>query len=381
MSLPIYSQDQINQNLDSDRTRTLTSTQATPSASTPLADETGQVSNLRINNETGELYDATGLYSTNPHAYQQAGVGAPSDDSGITTPGKNFSEANFAYNNLIKPLPNILDNYASYTYNLSLYMLTPAQVSNLFAFGKANTASWSLLMASGGAGDSKYDQAPNGAPSGRNKYFKNDFYLDDLSIKTSLVAATGTTHNFTDLTFSIFEPAGITLLQSMGNAYKDLMKNAGYDMGPGTPNLSIAHYCLVLTFYGYDINGKLTKVGSSGVTPTKTTGSDSQAVVEKYFPFMISDFKFKVASKGTIEYQVKGGVIAGLSVKTNRGTVKNPAILIGETMGDILSGPKEGAASASSGERIDSPVVPTTASNAPDPTSARESVAGYSDLF
>jgi hypothetical protein len=370
-------------------------TQPTP---TILVDETGQVSNFRRNPETGDLYDASGLgdnvrqisstQATPPapagqsaHAYRQPGAGATNDDSGINTPGKNFSEANFAYNNLIRPQPNILDNYASYTYNLSLCMLTPAQISNLFAFGKANTASWSLLMSSGGAGDSKRDQAPNGSPSGRNKYFKNDFYLDNFTIKTALTGATGMTHNFTDMSFSIFEPTGITLLECMGNAYKDLMKNAGYQMGVNMPNLSVAHYCMVLTFYGYDDTGKLTKVGSSGTTPTKTIGNDSQAIVEKYFPFMISDFKFKVGSKGTVEYQIKGGVLAGIPLKTNRGTVKNPAILIGETMGDILSGPKEKASPTSPGERIDNPVVPTASSNAPDPSVARESVAGYSNLF
>lgn len=332
----------------------------TQPTSTILIDETGQVSNFRRNPETGDLYDASGLgdnvrqitstQATPPapagesaHAYRQPGAGATNDDSGINTLGKNFSEANFAYNNLIQPQPNILDNYASYTYNLSLYMLTPAQVATLFALGKANTASWNLLMSSGGAGDSKRDQAPNGAPSGRNKYFRNDFYIDDLEIATALSGAVGLTHNFSKISFSVFEPLGITLIANMGQAYTDMMKNAGYDMGTGLANLATAQYCLIVTFYGYDDAGKLTTVGSTGTTPIKILNNDRSAIVEKYFVFQIANLKFKASSKGATEYQFECVPTSAEATKTNRGTIPSPATLIGETVGDILSGPKEKA--------------------------------------
>jgi len=370
----------------------------TQPTSTILIDETGQVSNFRRNPETGDLYDASGLgdnvrqitstQATPPapagesaHAYRQPGAGATNDDSGINTPGKNFSEANFAYNNLIQPQPNILDNYASYTYNLSLYMLTPAQATDVLEFNITNPASWSLLMASGGAGDSKRDQAPNGAPAGRNKYFKNDFYLDNLVINSNLFNNTGSPHDMNELSFSVFEPSGITLLPCLGNAFTDLMKNAKYDTGLGVPNLQTALYCFVITFYGYDINGKLTKVGTAGSTLTTSVKSNSQAIVEKIIPFTITNFTYKVINKGTTEYQIKGSPLGAPPLKTDIGSIKMNAMVIGETLGDILSGPKETSATNGPGERISSPSVSNTSANAPDPTSARESVAGYSNLF
>lgn len=358
-----------------DPVRPIERTQATPPSNSPVFDETGRISNLRRNEETGELFDP------GPHAYQQPGAGAPPEDSGTPSISSNFSEANFAYNNLIKPRPNILDNYASYTYNFSFFMLTPEQLADLFEFGRADTGTWSLLMQSGGAGDSKRDQAPNGAPAGRNKYFTNDFYIDNVEIRTALNGTTGTTVNFTDLAFSIYEPNGITLLACLQNAFNDLMKNNKTDTGLGTANTATAFYCLVLRFYGYDDTGKLVYVGTDGTAPAKIQGSDPRAIVEKYFPFVIHNITFKTVSKGEIEYRVTGAFFSAIPGQTNRGTVKTPGTLVGETVGDLLSGPRTKAETNSQGERVDSPSVPQSFSNAPDASTARESVAGYSNLF
>lgn len=363
-----------------DPIRPITSTQATPPVGQPLFDETGRVSNFRINPETGELYDATGLDQV--HAYERPGAGAPSDDAGTPTLSKNFSEVNFAYNNLIQPQPNILDNYASYTYNLSLFMLTPQQVADLYSFGKADTATWNLLMASGGAGDAKRDQAPNGAPVGRNKYFSNDFYLDNVVIKTSLTGqGTGMTVSAQDMSFSIFEPNGITLIPLLSQAFTDMMKNANIPMGEGKPNLVTTDYCMLITFYGYDDNGKLTKVGNNGTAPVKEINNDPQAIVEKYIVFKISELKFKVTTRGYTEYTARCALGTAPAERVSRGIVKGPGELIGETLGDLLSGPIERNNNSNTGERVDTPVVQSSYQNAPDPSTIRESQAGYSNLY
>ena len=53
--------------------------------------------------------------------------------------------------NPIRPSPNVLDQFASYTYNLSLYLITPEQFKEMESNKKINTNQWSLLMQSGGA--------------------------------------------------------------------------------------------------------------------------------------------------------------------------------------------------------------------------------------
>ena len=53
--------------------------------------------------------------------------------------------------NPIKPSPNVLDQFASYTYSLSWYLLTPQQANVMSNTSKINTNQWSLLAQSGGA--------------------------------------------------------------------------------------------------------------------------------------------------------------------------------------------------------------------------------------
>jgi hypothetical protein len=67
--------------------------------------------------------------------------------SGVNT---QFNAAN-SPGNPIRPSPNVLDQFASYTYIVSLYLITPDQLKTLNNTAKINTNEWSLLMQSGGA--------------------------------------------------------------------------------------------------------------------------------------------------------------------------------------------------------------------------------------
>ena len=49
------------------------------------------------------------------------------------------------------PRDNVLDQYASYTYGLSLYLLTADQYKQMASTSKINTNEWSLLIQTGGA--------------------------------------------------------------------------------------------------------------------------------------------------------------------------------------------------------------------------------------
>jgi hypothetical protein len=65
--------------------------------------------------------------------------------------------------NPITPSPNILDQFASYTYNLSWYLLTPQQANVLASTSKINTNEWSLLVRSGGSEPPVVPAAPGPA--------------------------------------------------------------------------------------------------------------------------------------------------------------------------------------------------------------------------
>ena len=194
----------------------------------------------------------------------------------------------------ITPRPNVLDQYASYTYAIAWWLLTPEQYNNLGS-GRArapvpNTANWSLLIQSGGA-----------PTAGRNAAFPDDFYFDDLEIETVLPGkGTGLSNSATSIRFKVVEPNGLTLLerlfQAVSRAYSNPSPAAGVATGFAAvgdedaqqvpfrqqiPNYGAAQYCLTIEFYGYDSQGNL-------VAPaTGNSGTGPQAVIKKYYPFLL----------------------------------------------------------------------------------------------
>ena len=117
----------------------------------------------------------------------------------------NVNVSTAALNRLIPTQPNQLDQYASYTYSLGWYLLTPQQFNALGTSQQPNTAGWKLLCQSGGA-----------PAAGRSPAFSLDYYMDDLEIVTkSPGGGTRMAHSATDLKFKVVEPNGITLIESL----------------------------------------------------------------------------------------------------------------------------------------------------------------------
>lgn len=354
MGYPIYTQDQVNLNLEDSGTNAPvlpTSTSQAPtfsfSGSSAIVDETGQVSSIRRNDETGDLYDATGL---NSQAQTALGVGAQSEDSGTATNALTSTRINAAgpTNSNITPQDNILDKFASYTYSLSWYMLSVAQSSSLKAAQRINTSGWSLLMQSGGASAAQSSATPGGnlvnsllggasagAQGGRNKYFALDYYMDNLIIQSSFNNIAMSTVN--KISFSVTEPNGITLLQNLAAAVKDMYKDSKV-------TAKDAIYVMVIKFYGYDSQGKMITASSSG---------GSRAAVTKYFPFKISNFEFKAANRA-VEYMVEGLPLNDMIGKSSAlGSVPQNYELVGVTVDDVLNGKAavSNAAASDAGDR------------------------------
>ena len=200
----------------------------------------------------------------------------------------------------ISPRPNVLDQYASYTYAIAWWLLTPEQYNNLGS-GRArapvpNTANWNLLIQSGGI-----------STAGRNAAFPDDFYFDDLEIETVLAGkGTGMSNNATSIRFKVVEPNGLTLVerlfQAVSTAYRNPSPAAGVATGFAAigdedaqqvpfrqqiPNYAAAQYCLTIEFYGYDSQGNL-------VAPaTGNSGTGPQAVIKKYYPFVLKNITFR----------------------------------------------------------------------------------------
>jgi hypothetical protein len=276
----------------------------------------------------------------------QGGVGAGTSSNAFeskgsdNTPGPNtaatqqvlavFSTSNA--NQLIPTQPNQLDQYASYTYGISWYLLSPAQFTAMGETQRANVTGWQLLMQSGGA-----------AAAGRSPAFPVDYYMDDLEISSKIWGGgKNAANNAVDIRFRVTEPNGITLIQSLFNAVKSVYGAVPTTSGTSdAPNYLTAQYCLVIQFYGYDANGKL--VAPAKGTYSTNSGSASggygqTAVITKYYPFTLTDIKFTVANKA-IEYSIFGKPIPmKYNSSTDRGTIPHDFVMTGQTVNQLLNG-------------------------------------------
>ena len=325
--------------------------------------------------------DINALANGEPQASvsNQPGVGANNGDVATVTgnSAKDIINATFqtSVNQRIPTQPNVLDDYASYTYQISWYLLSTDQYNELVNSTQRNVGAWSLLMQSGGIPlNSALQASPNTvnntAPPTRSQFFPVDYYLDDLEIH-SLIPAGGTqmAHSAASIKFKVVEPNGLTLLENLYKAVNDLYAettdyepatNLYYSPGQApvpinsvsgysglTPGYTQAHYCLTIKFYGYDADGNLQAPirGKNTVNNApNVTGlpADANAVVIKIYPFKLSTITFAMApgvtSRG-IEYHVEGmpiGQAAGFG--QSRGTIPFNFQLAGTTVKDLLIG-------------------------------------------
>ena len=278
----------------------------------------------------------------------QAGVGARGDDAAqpVTNSTRNrLDELYGGVSNAILSQGNILDKYASYTYSLSWYLVDPATYNQLVKSSKRNLEGYYLLVQSGGApinnqvptniSTTATNQTSDNIGYGRSPFFPLDFYIDNLEFNLAYGGSpvAGGAATFSDLSFTVTEPNGISLLDNLYRAVSDLYTKKNL-VKPGTaPNYSAAMYVIVIRFYGYDIDGNLVQPIAQRLGTT-----DRQAAVEKFIPFTISTIDFKVSNK-LVEYQVKGttpGTATGFS--TNRGSIPQNFQFQGTTVKDILVG-------------------------------------------
>ena len=266
------------------------------------------------------------------------GVGATSDD-GAQKPGTELQNRldNLYGTKNIPAQENILDQYPSYTYSLSWYLLDPDTYKTLFTQSASSLTGFYLLAQSGGANVQNVIATQQG-PSigvGRNPSFPLDYYIDDFYVDFNYPGTPGARGSsvISELGFTVTEPNGISLLRNLYAAIRNLYVTKGIINPDATVNYSAAHFCMVIRFYGYDANGNLVMpIGS------RDSVTGRSAIIEKYIPFNITNVDFTVSNK-LVQYTVKcapPGQNHGASL--NRGTLPVNFTFNGATVQEMLVG-------------------------------------------
>lgn len=233
-------------------------------------------------------------------------VNNPEDAKGINTTKRKVFNADLSAVK-IDSRPNELNQIASHTYNIALYMLNSKSYVNLLTAPntpQAVLADSMLLMRSGGVGLDNADTE-----------FGNDFFIDSLQVTNLAVSPNKfkSNTNATDIKFVITEPRGVTLLERLRNAAAISLEglNERYIHAP---------YLLEITFKGYDEKG----------TPVPAPSKP------KYIPIRITDIQFDVTAQGT-EYVVQAIPFAHHLYGGITSTIPMNVELKAKTIGNIFS--------------------------------------------
>jgi hypothetical protein len=274
-------------------------------------------------------------------AVLKQGQGAK-DDARSTTPPTAAVDATETIEPNIRPRPNVLDEFASYTYSASVYLLSLEQSEQLLKSNVKRVDGYNLLFQSAGAANNRGGPRDTGAAStidptaadaGRNPYFENDFYIDAITIETlPMGKGTNAVHNATSLKFTLVEPNGITLLERLYDAVANFEPRSA----TGAVNYTAVSYLMVIRFYGYDSMGQPVEIRSRQYDAEGV--SSAGAVVEKFIPFRVNNINWSVGSKMvTYEWECTpiGQQIGGY---TARGTIPYDVQLTETTVGKLLMG-------------------------------------------
>ena len=246
-------------------------------------------------------------------------------------------------------LYNPLGNFSSYTYQLSLYMITPdahtAFVAsgrkdiNAFAKSGANSGSGGayLILQSGGV-NTKFDQRP---PD-----MKYDYYIDDLRI-TSAVSTqqTATSSNITKITFNIIEPIGFSLITKLKRARETLLKTSSIPNIEKATNASKQFFVLGIRFQGYDANGDVANASKYFSDDTANKNPDASGVYERFYDILIEKMTFKLGGGSTVYSVTAKNIASEVGLHVARGTVDANVEVVADTVGNALEGSGQGITS------------------------------------
>lgn len=190
---------------------------------------------------------------------------------------------------------NPLSQYSSYTYNLSIYMISPdaydvfvrngrkdIEIVNQAGSGSGGGAY--LIVRSGGINNQEFNRAPG---------FHYDMYIDNLIIK-STISPSGTsapTTNF-DMSFTLYEPYGFSFISNLKRAKDSLDAYSATLNIKDSSNTSRQFFVIGIEFMGYDADGNVI----SGSGPSQT--------FKRYYDIVFTKIDFKIDGRMTT-YQIK----------------------------------------------------------------------------
>jgi len=248
-------------------------------------------------------------------------------------------------------LKNPLGALSSYTYQLSLYMITPDAYDAFVASGRKdidalanattppegpdrglNRAGAYLVAQSGGVNNNESQRAPE---------FNTDYYIDNLKIKQAVGAdATQSSTNAYDISFTITEPYGfsfITKLRKASEAMVNYYQGTQYaDGGPTNPSRQF--FIVGLRFLGYDKNGNIANGKTDFEGQDLDPNGSGDYMFQTYWDVHIVGIKFRIEGSSVIYNVSCAAVSPNEAFGVKRGRLLADRTITAATFEEALTG-------------------------------------------
>jgi len=313
--------------------------------------------------------DDSGNTQSNPAGSSGAPPSSPANPSGSVT---NPTPASVSAAAAAAPTPpngdlpgkrlyNPLSQLSSYTYQLSLYMITPDAYSAFLASGKQsinvipqslanspsiNTAAQTNTFINSNTGQPIIGGAyliaqsgGSGNPANRAPGIDFDYGIDNLSFDHVVSTnGSGAAAVNSDIKFTITEPYGFSLIDKIKTAQTVINNYSSAINIPDNPTKSL--FILGIRFFGYLPDGTLAtgKEIFNGI-PLDPNAGGVGALFETYYDININTFGFKLGA-GTTTYDIEATYLAsstGFGTKYGYLNGSPNFTCKGSTVGEVLS--------------------------------------------
>lgn len=232
---------------------------------------------------------------------------------------------------------NPLSAYSSYTYQLSLYMISPDAYDEFNKTGRKN-----IYIINGSNGESTYGSggayllAQSGGVNNdatRAPGFQFDYYIDNLEIKAAVAGgnagSNGSTINY-EMSFTITEAYGFSFITNLKRAKTALEKYSSTTNYKDSTNASRGFFILGIRFLGYDAAGNL-------ITESPLI-NEPDPTFQRFYDIVFYKVDFKLDGKSTVYKITAATTPIKEALGTKRGVIdKGANQLTGRTVEDILT--------------------------------------------
>lgn len=236
-------------------------------------------------------------------------------------------------------LKNPLSEYASFTYKLTLYMVTAEAYVRFIESGMTyigTNEGFYTVAESGGTPDKS--EAPRINENA-------EYFIDDLTFKTVCnTKSSESATNSINFEFKIHEPLGFSFTSVLKQRAIDIVNSSSLPGVKENTDSIKQFYVLSITFLGYDDAGNQLK----DIFPGQETGlyaATNQGQIgsrigsnTSFFPLSITDFSFRLDGKSTV-YTIKAVVTSvqeAYGIKRN--LIPEDREVAGTTIGEVLVG-------------------------------------------